>query len=531
MSYSSLRLGLARRRLARCALAVALVASSACGGAGVDSSGGGDGGWTGSTATGTSSASLAFEDSGTLTLAAGDQAPLAVVVTPPVSGAVTFSLAGEVEGAWLDADQVEIDASGRAVNVLHAPAQAAAFHVRASLLGASVDRLVEVSAEGAGSVQVAADYAGKRPISEWSAAVLPGAACADLQATLPEVPSTALTATAPDGAAAMVSGVPVGATFAVVLRAGHYAYGCANAGPVTPGGVLDVSVAVLDRPIELSAASLDATFRFDAALPLLAPLLADAAGALGAGFLAGGSAAKDASVLLNAMAAQLTPTQAAGFTLQRNGAGWDALTATHLAALPMSLRTELELWAVAGLALQDPSFELTLLPGGAPAEAAVSLVRFGDVTFADTGGSSGTTLTWSTLTGDIVVLSGSLPWSPGAFVRAAAFGPAESAYPGSATLGAALATYADCDGLSQVLGGFGAYDAAFVAQLCVAAVEARLDTACAGVAPGVIDINATADASVGDAAEPTALRGTWIGDIGSSITSAKVDGSLEASTF
>jgi hypothetical protein len=517
----------------RLGLALALVAaSSACGSAGA---GGGGGGWTWSTNTGTSTAgaSVRFEDSGTLTLVAGDKASLVVVVEPPISGAVTFSLAGDASGAWLDADQVDLDASGRAQTVLHAPPAAATFHVRASLLdasGAGADRLVVVSADGFGSVQVSADYAGKRPISAWSAAVVPGMACADLQATLPEVPSTALTADAPDGDTPVVTGVPVGPTFAVVMRAGHYAYGCVNAGPVTPDGVLDASVAVLDRPLDLSAASLDATFRFDADLPLLAPLLTDAASSLGAAFLAGGTPAKDASVLLNAMAAQLSPAQAAGFTLQRNGAGWDALTATHLAALPLGLREQLTLWSAAGMAQQDPSFELTLLPGGAPTEAAVGLVRFGDVLGADAGGTSGATLTWSALTGDLVALNGSLPWSPGGFARAAAFGPGEIAYPGSATLGAALASYADCDGLGQTLGGFGAYDAAFVGQLCASAVEARLDAACAGIVPGVIDINATADASVGDAAEPIALQGTWIGTIGSAGAAAKVGGDLQAAT-
>ena len=74
---------------------------------------------------------------------------------------------------------------------------------------------------------------------EWTASVVVIASCADLAATLPEEPAGALTATAPaSGMPVIPENAPVGPNLAVVVRAGHFAWGCADTAAPTPGGTM-----------------------------------------------------------------------------------------------------------------------------------------------------------------------------------------------------------------------------------------------------------------------------------------------------
>jgi hypothetical protein len=295
---------------------------------------------------------------------------------------------------------------------------------------------------------------------------------------------------------------------------------------------MDVSVTVIDKPLDLSSAELVATFSWDDAAPLLAPLFADAAVLLGEAFLPSGS--KDGSVMLNAMASLVPQASAASFAAQRLDKGWDAIAAQHFAALSPGLRQRLDLWTAAGLALQETSFEASIAAGAATGEATLTVTRFGDVDAAAAGAATGATLTWKAEPNDVVLLAGAVAWQPSRFAGAAALGPAQNDVVGASSVPDALATIADCHGLATALGGFAGCDVSCVEQLCVAAIGARFAAALgasqqAGMV-GEIALQASANATVGDAAQPTGLTGHWLGDVSDGALQVTIKGDLSAAS-
>jgi len=125
-------------------------------------------------------ASLAFDDPGTLTLAWGASQALTVTATPAMAYRVGFSLVGVFDSAFdgsLDSAVILTDPGGHGKVTLHAPSQSTTFRVRASLLDAngvpvaSAERSVSVSQQGFGSVQVAPKYLGHRTITTWTASI------------------------------------------------------------------------------------------------------------------------------------------------------------------------------------------------------------------------------------------------------------------------------------------------------------------------------------------------------------------------
>lgn len=479
-------------------------------------------------------ATVRFEEKGTLALATGETRAIAVLGEPAAPWRVGFALIGEPRGGYLEPAVVTADAMGRAVVDLHAPDEATTFHVRASLLdtdgapGPSAERAVAVSAQGFGTVRVKPVYSGKRSITEWTASVVAVATCADLAPTLPEEPSGALTATSPAASAPLVEDAPVGPNLAVVVRAGHFAWGCTNTSALTAGATMDVSVTVIDKPLDLASANLAATFSWDPAA--LLPLLADAGVLLGEAFLPSGS--KVGSVMLNTMASLVPQASQGSFAAQRIDKSWDALAAQHFAALSPGLRQRFDLWTAAGLSMQSPSFAASLTAGAAPGEAALALTRFGDVDAAAAGVPMGAKLAWNAEPNDTVLLAGAFAWEPSRFAGAAALAAAQADVVGAASVPDALTTVADCEGLAGMLGGFTGCDVSCVEQLCVAALGARFAVALnaskqAGTL-GEISLKASADATVGDAAEPTHLSGHWIGSISDGVLAVTVDGDLTA---
>src|SRR5262249_45896969 len=154
-----------------------------------------------------------------------------------------------------------------------------------------------------------------------------------------------LTATAgPDGQP-MIDNAPVGPNLAVAVRAGHYAWGCADTTALMPDDTLDVSVNVFDRPLDLSAADLTLKLDYSPSDPgPYARLFEVATTLLGEAFIPDGSS--EGAVLLNAMEALAPPTAASAFAQQRIDKDWDALVEQHLAATMPGLRSQVEAWAV-----------------------------------------------------------------------------------------------------------------------------------------------------------------------------------------
>lgn len=518
-------------------LFAAAALSCACSGAAEDSMGGAGGG-SGTTSTmPPMPGEVRFDEPGTLTLKPGQEVMLGVSAKPAAPFGIAFALLGSPLDAWLDPPEVLADAAtGHASVTLHAPSQATTFHVRAALLdehgapGASADRAVAVSDQGFASVRVVPAYAGLRPVTEWVANVVALADCADLAPMLPEDPPGALVASAAAGAPLVVENAPVGPDLAVIVRAGHYAWGCANTTALTPGETLEVSVTVIDEPLDLSNVSLSATFDYQADLATVAPLLANAAAQVVQAFAPPGG--KVGLMVLNGMAVLNTGANAAAFAAQRIDKGWDNLATQHFAGQSPSLVQWLELWTAAGVLLQTPAFEAQITSGAAADPPAIDITGFGDVDPASAGIAPGSVLTWSTEAGDKVLLGTELIWEPSRFAGAAALVSAKQDLPGIASVGEALALVADCHGLAASLGPFGSCDLVCVEHLCAEALAARFTSALSASAAsgqlGKITVKASADAQVGDRAEPVALTGKWIGTITDGTFGGMVMGNLSA---
>jgi len=112
--------------------------------------------------------SIAFDDTGTLTLAPGMSQALQVTVTPPMAYEVSFLLVGETYDGAIEPPIVSTDTDGTAAATLRAPMIPTTFNVRTAVLGggsvveASAERAVAVSEQGFGSVRVTPLYLGAR---------------------------------------------------------------------------------------------------------------------------------------------------------------------------------------------------------------------------------------------------------------------------------------------------------------------------------------------------------------------------------
>lgn len=519
-----------RSILQRLGLVAGALALSACSAGEVNGTGG-----SGGAAPTPDLATIRFDEPGTLALAPGALKVLGVTGEPAAAYSVGFALLGDAIDGWLEPSAVVADAStGHALVTLHAPTSATTFRVRASLLDgegapkSSAERAVAVSDKGFGTVTITPAYSGQRPVITWTASVL-AANCADLAAAFPDEPAGALTATGSAGDALVIDNAPVGPQLAVVVRAGHFAWGCTNTSALTPGATLPVSVNVIDRALDLAAADLVATFSWPGDPGALSLFAADAAAALGGAFLPIGS--KDGSVVLNAMAALVPAASAAAFSSTRINKGWDTIAIAHFAALAPPLRERLVGWAVAGLGLQSPSFAATITAAADPAQATIAVTRFGDVEGAAAGVTEAPA-TWNAEPNDAVLLAGSISWEPSRFAGAAALAAAKQDVIGAASVPDALATVADCPGLASALGGFTGCDGTCMTQLCIAALGARFSAALgssqAGGALAHADLKASAHATVGDFAEPIGLTGHFIGAVTQGSLAATLNGDLEA---
>ncbi len=484
-----------------------------------------------------SGAALSFDGTSTLTLAPGATHALSITATPAAAYSVRFTLLGDALDAFLDQSNVTADGGGHAAVTLHAPSKAATFHVRATLVdeagtaGPSAEIAVAVSADGFGVLSIQPTYLGHRQVDTWTATVVAGSSCAEVTPTLPEDPPGGLVASAPAGEAIAVSGAPVGPPLAVVVRAGHYAFGCTDASGLSSGGKLSVTVPVVDRPLDLSTAELSVKLSFAPDPDDYTALVADAAEALGEAFIPQGS--KEGAVILNAMQAQVAASEVSDFTQQRIDGGWDAISTAHFAALDVPLRARCEAWAMAGMLLQDSSFVVKVSPGSGAGEGQVTVVRFGSMSAYAAGASASGMFAWSAEADDSVQLGGGITFQPTRFAGASCLEPAQADVPAATSASDALATLADCPGLAAELGSFGSCGTACVEGLCRSAIADRWSRAVGSSASagklGTLTVAAAASATAGDEAEPVSLSGHWLGKIDDGTQSATVTGEVDGS--
>lgn len=478
--------------------------------------------------------SVAFADTSTLTLAPSMSQALQVTVTPPAVYQVDFALLGDSLGAMLGQTTISTGADGQGAVMLDAPATSTTFHVQASVLGAdgaveaSAERAVAVSEQGFGTVNVSPSYLGDRAITTWTANVVAGVTCASLAGSLPEDPAGAVSATAAYGSNPVVDNLPVGPNLAVELRAGHFAWGCTDATMLASNATLDVTVTVVDKPIDLSAAQLQLTFAYSPDPSSYATFLAGVVSTLDDAFVPPGS--NEGAVVLNAMASLTPSSESAAFTQTRQEQGWDMLAQQHFAALPEGLRDTCQDWASAGAAAAPTSIVATAVGNTTAEDVTFTVTQFAGLEPAAAGVTTAPGATWSGQPGNSVLLGATLLWQPSLFAGAVCLAPALAAHPGVTTVSQSLALSADCHGLAKVLGPFGSCAVDCVEQLCNSAIAARW-TAALGASgqaatPPRITLQASGDALVGDVAQPVSLTGQWLGQLGDGTLTLSVMGDL-----
>jgi hypothetical protein len=476
--------------------------------------------------------SLVFDDDSPLTLAPGATQALYVTATPPMPYGVAFTLIGPSGDAALDQSTVFTGEDGSGLVTLYAPTEAATFVVHAALLdegGAptqtTADRAVAVSQQGFGSVSVVPLYAGTRDVTTWTAGVVANRHCADVAADLPGEPPGAITATAPAGSDPVVDDAPVGTNLAVTVRAGYFAWGCADTGALMAGSTLSVPVTVVDVALDFTDADVALVFDYTPDPGAYAGLLDDTVSTLVDAFMPSGS--DEGEVVLDGMQAAITaPTDLAAFLADRSSLDWDDLAVAHFANLDHSLRSTCGTWATAGAAQQPTSFQATLTGGSLPGGLSFTVTQFGGLDPASAGVTTAPGATYGAMADDAVQFNATLLWAPSSFAGAASLLPAEQAQPSATTVAGALSLEADCQGLAMAMGAFGQCDLACVANLCGQAIASRWTSALAvsqsNAALGQLEIQAAATATVGDMAQPLTLQGQWQGSLDDSVVTVPI---------
>jgi hypothetical protein len=486
----------------------------------VDTSGAGGGG--GSSAGGT----VGFVEEGTLELGPLEERSLTVVTQPRSS--IRLYLLGESLDASLNRTTVTADGEGRASFVLRAPGQPATFRLRATVDESSAELPVSVSEGGFADLRVVPIYAGRRTLDDWTANVLVGSDCATVLAGFPDDPAGALRSTAPVDADPVVESVPIGPKLAVAVRAGKLVAGCVTTtlSATSPG---PVEVEVLDRPVVLSAASLDVQLALDVDPYAFGALLDQ-------GFAELGEAAfpepQDlAEALLDAMAARLEGAELAAFDAHRSALGLDASVAQTLdgkdaRALVASYAPSARALAEADLA-EGTAGELV----GQTEGVRLTLARFGSLESTEAGFALPSAIGWKVDPGDVLVVSGSIPWAPLRFAQAwlARAGQAST----QRTLAEDVAAGLDCTTIGATVAGFGSCDAGCASALCDGAVADLVSAA--GAASDAADpahrleLVMSGELEVDPDAKPLGFVGSWLGTLASGVSASPVQGAAQGS--
>lgn len=479
-------------------------------------------------------ASIAFSSSGTLALSPGELRTLSILTQPPDHYEITFRLLGDSLGATLDQSVVVADEAGQATVTLRAPSQATTFRVQASVKdGQSAELPVSVSDAGFGTLRVVPVYGGAREVTEWSAAAVAKRTCAEIAADLPNEPAGALTATSPGEGAPEIELAPVGPNLAVTLRAGYYAWGCADVTGLVANETLEVKVTVIDKPIDLTVTDLSVEFGWSAEAMPYEALMMDGAERFAEGTFP--LAVPEAETLLDAMEALIVDGDDMAAFAQARPLSLDGVAATHFAALPISLRDRALAWGTTAVLSQPPVLagRLQALPEQS-GHALLTLETFGATSAEAAGIPAEHLVSWSGQPGDVVLLGGMFFWLPSMLAGSGAIAPATYDFPTATTVPEALDAALDCDALALSLGPFGACDVTCAAGLCRSALAFRyelgLDASAEG-GIGTISMAATSSATVSDEATPISFEGTWVGILSAGQLSVGLDGTASGEPY
>jgi hypothetical protein len=452
---------------------------------------------------------------------------LEVKAWPPGVYVVRFSLLPGPEStlpgdAALSATDLPTNLDGRVVVDLTPPSAPTTFQVRASTAGGSfATRVVTVAKTGKADLRVEADYPGARDgvDTRWFATAAANETCT----TLPGDPlDEDLDWT--EGASRVVElrDVPADVPLAVVIRAEHFAWGCATVPAVVEGLNNHGLVPVSNVPIQLGesevSVSLDlATFQLSFQAAAEPSILASLALVPGDG--------DDVGALLDRMQAESGDDEAS-FLDARSTGDWDAAVRTLLGSgAGTALREPLERWMRAGLANTSAGRFVGTLGArdDVPEGALLTLETVAGLPPGTLGISDENDATWySSSPEDRVIFGSTLTLDPSLLLMGGALAPARTEVDGSESLAEALASQLSCDAVAGELVARGVAaglsypgcDQACIRSSCESAVAALVtELSERDESEASLTIAASTGATVGSAAELVGLEGTWVGSL------------------
>lgn len=490
-----------------------------------------------------------FEPPGGLRLVPGEQRSVRVRATPAGAYRMRFALLGRPDvprDASLDRSENMTASDGTASVLLTAPTAPTLFTLRASFDGASAELPIGVSDSGFASLEIRPHYAGDREISQWVASVHQHTTC---QALSRDSGSDGpLTVQVPASQLPRIDGIPLGVQLAVRVRAGYFAFGCAELGKLAPDASNAIDLEVQDVPLKLAGAQLAVSFAIEPPAVPWATSMRPAMDAL-LNHLRG-NATDDVQALLDAMRAEVAaPLSPAGFDAARSSETWDAVLRRALGSgAATALRAPVDAWMKQRLVDLSSESALTgvLHVPASPAPATLELDSIAGLPATEAGFRALNPVAVSTKAGDTILIGANqaassdlrLPWSPPRLLAGLAGIAARTQYPAADTLPAALAERLGCRKIAGELAASGAQsgvlfagcDAGCGEALCSAALSALWARAQAALpaapATSSLSLSAVAEARIDSHARPLGFTGTWLGKLSAASSVTSVGGAI-----
>lgn len=467
------------------------------------------------------SASIAFTSEGPVKLEPGQLLSLTVVTTPPADYEVNFRLIGESLDASLSLARGVADAKGAVNFALRAPTQATTFAVRASIKdGPSADLLILVSEQGFSTLHVIPNYEGGRAVDSWVAHAAPGVTCASLADTLPDDPEGALGVVGTAEKPLFLTDAPVGPYFAVVVRAGRFAWGCSDLTDLTPGTIREVEVHVINKPLDTTVNTLGLVLELTPEPSGWAKLLDEPRAAMTQTFTSLGS---EPQTLLAAML-----SNAPALKSFAENHGWLAALEARYALAPTSPAEWLAAWQA--MTVEEPPQIRGNLHSLDDAHALFSLEAIGALGSGSTGAPTDYLMTLGVAPNDVLQLGGELFLLPSRYVGAVL---EQAVLPGSSDGGAVpqhLATLVGCSELGFTVAPD--CNADCVAALCATGLKnlwnEALDVSASANKAASLPLKASGKASFDDDAALTGFNGSWLGQVQCGVDTIKVSGDAKA---
>lgn len=462
---------------------------------------------------------MALEDGGAvdpLNLAASQAVALVVTSKPAVARTVRFALLGDALDASLSATDVETKSlSGSGQVVLTAPSEPKAFGVRVTTADADPYYLsVAVPSTGLARILANPKYSGGRGITSWTATAWTNTTCADLSGAPPADSDNVVTSPTFPLPLDVQAGVPL----ALVVRGGHYAWGCRTVDAAVEGAepILDVKLA--DVPIKLDQSSLRFTLELTPKEPFV-KALAPAQGAIVDALDSGGEDGDDVTALLDAMQATLEDSSA--YRSTRKAEQWDSYVRRALGS-GNALGNALGSFVAAGLDAFDTNAafvgDFASVPNTAAPDVGMKSV-FGlsasRASFTPTG-----TSTWKAQPDDSVLVGFGLTFDPIALLLEAATRAALAENTAATDLADALSQALPCKTVAQTLVDHGetathstdGCNLACTQALCEKGVRTLVShTLDASVGSATLTLGLEGTGGLDDNANLTLLNGTWLG--------------------